>query len=102
MGYYANLKIRDKLALGFSFVVFMALAIGIFGYFQIHKLERADSFLFNNGVKPVEQIGNIASGFQRLRADMRELILAGDQKAHDHYQAQISKFRKEIDASVIS
>src|SRR6185369_7672884 len=102
MGFYANLKIRDKLTLGFSTVVFMALAIGIFGYFQIHKLERADNFLFNNGVKPVEHIGKVAAGFQRLRTNIRELILARDQKTHDYYQVRIAKFREETAASVKS
>lgn len=100
MSSYANLKIRNKLALGFFTVVFMALSIGIFGYFQIHKLEQANNVLFNNGVKPVEHIGNIASNFQRLRVNIREYIFAKDRKMHDPYQGRITRVREEVDQSV--
>ncbi|OGU18307.1 MAG: regulator [Geobacteraceae bacterium GWC2_53_11] len=98
---YGNLKIRNKLIIGFATVVCMALAIGIFGYFQIHTLERADHVLFNKGVKPVEHIGDIAADFQRLRVNIREYILASDKKIHDHYRVRVIKFREEIDASVV-
>lgn len=101
MNSYGNLKIRDKLVVGFATVVCMALAIGLFGYFQIHKLEKADNVLFNYGVKPVEHIGDMAADFQRLRVNIRELVLAGDQRTHDHYRIRITKFREEIDASVV-
>ncbi len=97
---YANLKIRNKLTLGFSVVVFMALAIGIFGYFQIHKLERADNVLFSNGVKPMEHIGNIAANFQRLRVNIREFIFAGNRETLNHYEGRIIRIREEIDHSV--
>ena len=100
MNFYTNLKIRDKLVLGFSTVLFIALAIGIFGYFQIHTLERADNFLFEKGVKPVEHIGTIAADFQRLRVNIREAILARDQKQNDYYREHILKFRAEIDTRV--
>jgi len=100
MDFYSNLKIKNKLVLGFSAVVFIALAIVVFGFFQITKLERADSLLFKKGVKPVEHIGTISAGFQRLRANVRELVLAKDQPAHDFYQVRITTFRTDIDTSV--
>ena len=100
MNSYGNLKIRNKLILGFATLVCIALIIGMFGYFQIHTLERADNALFSHGVKPVEHIGDIAADFQRLRVNIREYILANDQSTHDHYRVRIIKFREEIDASV--
>lgn len=102
MSFYANLKIRDKLILGFSAVVFMALAIVIFGYFQIHTLERADNYLFKKGVKPVEHIGHIAADFQRLRVNIRELILANSQDKHRYYDVRVKQFRTQIDSEVDS
>lgn len=100
MRFYANLKIRDKLILGFSAVVFMALAIVIFSYFQIRTLERADNYLFKKGVKPVEHIGHIAADFQRLRVNIREFILANSQDKHNYYDVRVKKFRTQIDAKV--
>jgi CheY-like chemotaxis protein/putative methionine-R-sulfoxide reductase with GAF domain len=98
MNFYANLKIQNKLILGFSAVVFMALAIGLFGYFQIHILDKADDFLFDKGVKPVEHIGVISADFQRLRVNIRELIHAAGQKQIEYYVERVAKFRAEIDA----
>lgn len=100
MNFYTNIKIRDKLILGFATVVFILLAIAIFGYFQINKLERADSFLFNKGLKPVEHVGNVSTGFHRLRTNIREFILSRDQSRHDYYHERITMLRKDIDASV--
>ena len=100
MGFYANLKIRDKLITGFSAVVFVALAIVIFGYLQINTLERADNILFKKGVKPVEHIGQIAADFQRLRVNIREVILANSQHRNIYYQERVVKFRKQIDTGV--
>jgi signal transduction histidine kinase/CHASE3 domain sensor protein len=99
MNFYANLKIRDKLILGFSTVVCLALALGIFGYFQIHKLGRADKLLFENGVKPLEYIGDIGASFHRLRVNVRECAITRDEK-NDYYRGRIFKFRSEIDAIV--
>lgn len=100
MNFYTNLKIRDKLIIGFFTVVFMALAIGIFGYYQIYTLERAGNFLFEKGVKPLEHIGDIEAGFQRLRVNIREIILAPDQSKHDYYLGRVITFRTEIDSIV--
>lgn len=97
MSFYANLKISSKLIIGFAAVVLMALAIGIFGYFEILNLERADTILFNKGVKPVEYIGDISSDFQRMRTNLRELIHATGQKRIDYYEGRVAAFRKEID-----
>ena len=84
MNIYANLKIRNKLILGFAAVVFMAFALGIFGYFQIYTLNSAANFLFERGVKPVEYIGDIAINFERLRINLRDFIQAKDQVQHDY------------------
>ncbi|MDD2732989.1 MAG: response regulator [Desulfuromonadaceae bacterium] len=97
MNFYANLKIRDKLILGFFTIVVMSLAVGIFSFFQIYKLERSGAFLFNRGITPVKYIGNIAADFQRLRSNIRELILVDDQKLNEYYYDRVIKFRTEID-----
>ena len=100
MTFYANLKIKHKLILGFATVVFLTLAIGLFGFIQIHTLERADNALLLNGVKPVEHVGDIAADFQRLRVNIREFIIANNQSSHDKYHVRVLKLREKIDASV--
>jgi CHASE3 domain sensor protein len=99
MGFYANLKIRFKLALGFAIVVLMAFAMGVIGFLQIHTIDKAAGVLFERGVKPVEYIGNIAADFQRLRVNLRDYIRAGDQIQHDYYQERNTKFLTRIDSA---
>src|SRR6185369_15539655 len=46
VNWYRDLKIAAKLMLGFGLVALMAGAVGWIGYTQLHKLNRADTFLF--------------------------------------------------------
>jgi CheY-like chemotaxis protein len=96
---YSNLKIRNKLILGFSTVVFFTLAIGVVGYFQIQKLDEANDLLFRKGGKPLEYIGDIMGSFQRLRVNLREYILANDQTHNVYYEERVATLRAEIEAS---
>ncbi len=98
MGFYANLKIKGKLLLGYGVVVCITFAIGIFGSLQIHKLSHADITLYENGAQPLEYIGQIGTYFQRLRANLRELLLNKEQNKRAYYLEQIDLFRGEIDS----
>ena len=99
MNFYSDLKIKGKLFLGFSTVVLLALAIGIFGYFQIQAMSRANEFLIEKGIKPMEHIGDISATFQRLRVNLREFILANALSQNLHYEERVKKLREEIDDS---
>ena len=100
MNFYADLNIRNKLFLGFAAVVSLTFAIGIFGYYRIHFLDKADDFLFHNGIIPLENIGEISSDFQRLRSNIRELILARGHNETYYYHERVLKYREGIDLKV--
>jgi CheY-like chemotaxis protein/signal transduction histidine kinase len=97
MGVYANLKIRGKLLLGYAVVVIITFTIGIFGYLQIHKLDHSNTILYEQATRPLEHIGLIGSLFQRLRANIREMVLSKDASRREYYVGRISQFRQEID-----
>ncbi|MDD2367158.1 MAG: MCP four helix bundle domain-containing protein [Desulfuromonadaceae bacterium] len=99
MNFYSNLKIRNKLILGFATVVLMAVALGGFGYLQIHKLNNAANFLFERGVKPEEYIGDIAVNFERMRISLRDFAQAKDQVQRDYYEERVEKFHSRIEAA---
>jgi hypothetical protein len=100
MGFYANLKIRGKLLLGYGVVVAITFALGIFGSLQIHKLNHADITLYENGAQPLEYIGKVGAYFQRLRANLLELMLVKEQAQRDYYRERVTLFRADIDALV--
>ncbi len=94
MSFYANLKIRGKLILGFSLVVFMALATGIFSYFQINKLVDANKRLYEKGVVALEKVGTVSSNFQRVRSNVREIILENKPREIEQREKMIWKYRE--------
>jgi len=100
MSYYADMKIRNKLLLGFGSLVGIAFTIGLFGYSQIHLIHTSDTIMYQKGVVPLMRIGNISTDFQRLRSNLRELILVNDKQQIDYYEGRVITFRKKIDSTV--
>jgi methyl-accepting chemotaxis protein len=98
---FINLKIGSKLMGGFLAVAGMALAIGIFGYFQIHRIDHADTRLYQNGLLPMEDISIISSNFQRLRVNTRDIVMANEPKEIDHFETRIKEMRANIDTACL-
>lgn len=96
MGFFADINIRNKLILGFSAVVMMALAIGVFGYSQINKIVDADTRLYEKGVVALEKIGVISSNFQRVRSNVREIVLESDPLEIKLREDRIWIFRENV------
>ncbi|MBJ6751544.1 methyl-accepting chemotaxis protein [Geomonas anaerohicana] len=96
-----RLSIGTKLTGGFLLVAFISLLVGGFGYLQIHKINDADTFLYQKGLTPVREIGTIATNFQRLRVNLRDIVLATDQKDIQQYDAKIKEFRGNIDKACL-
>lgn len=95
----SNIKLGPKLIGSFLVVALIAMLIGIFGYFQIHRINDADTMLYEKGLVPMREIGTIAAGFQRLRVNTRDIATANDPKTIEHYEKRITEFRAEIDKS---
>lgn len=69
-----NMKLGTKLIGGFLTVALLALILGIFGYYQIHKLARADSMLYQQIAVPLGQLTAISTDFQRIRVSARDIL----------------------------
>ncbi|MBI5848836.1 MAG: response regulator [Nitrospirae bacterium] len=93
MGWYGNMKIRNKLISGYAVVVVIALALGLFSYVQINKMRESDTRLYEKGVLAINLVGDVSSNFQRVRANLRESILENDLKKIEYYEGRVIKFR---------
>ncbi len=93
----SNVKLGPKLIGSFLVVALIAMAIGIFGYFQIHKIDNADTFLYEKGLDPIMNIANISSDFQRIRVNTRSIVIENDPKEIDRFEGRIKNFRSKID-----
>ncbi len=96
----SNIKLGPKLIGSFLVVALLALVIGIFGYFQIHKIDNAGTHLFEKGLVPLECLGGISSDFQRIRVNTRSIVLEQDSKEIERFESRTRNFSTNIDNSV--
>jgi len=96
-----NVKIGVRLVGGFFLVVLITAIIGTLGFIDIKKLDESSLVLYENGVRPLEAVGEISTAFQRLRVNIRDIIMATDDKEVDEHRILVGKYREEIDATAI-
>jgi len=70
MNWFKNLKLATQLISAFLMVAAIAAFIGIFGSIQLHKLDDADTFMFEKTTVPLGQLVYINARFQRYRRDL--------------------------------
>jgi methyl-accepting chemotaxis protein len=90
-----NLRIGTKLIGSFLLVALIALAIGLFGYFQIHKIDDADSFLYEKCTVPLGQMAQVSEGFERSVANLNYIAL--EKRNDPKYLSIIDHDLKQID-----
>jgi len=93
-----NLKIGTKLVGSFLLVAFIALAIGFFGYFQIHKIDDSDTFLYEKCTVPLGLMADITEGFERSVANLNYIAL--EKRNDPKYLSIVDHDLKQIDEAL--
>ncbi|MBF0551643.1 MAG: MCP four helix bundle domain-containing protein [Deltaproteobacteria bacterium] len=93
MHWFYNLKIRTKLLSSFILVALIAGVIGFVGVINLRHLDEADKTLYERNTVPLADIDDVSTGFQRIRVDLREIILA---KNADEMKGSLASI-KELD-----
>lgn len=91
-----NLRLGTKLTGGFLFVSLIALIIGIFGYYEIHKIKAADTKLYRQIAEPLKQLADISTSFQRIRVNARDIIHA-DTEDREEFADLITELLQSIE-----
>ncbi|BBA69219.1 methyl-accepting chemotaxis protein [Geobacter sulfurreducens] len=90
-------RIGAKLGAGFAMVALIAVFVGVFGYFQIHKIKDDDQFLYQRGAVPLEIVGSINATSNRVRVlYTRDILKMVDAAEFEKTEGRIKKFRAEI------
>ena len=97
MKWFANMKISGKLILGFALVIAVSVTVGAVGYINIQALDQSNTSLYEHMTMPIGNLTQIATSFQRIRVNLRELILLMDPKEIAEYEGRISERRAEMD-----
>ena len=91
-----NIQLGTKLIGGFFAVALLALILGIFGYYQIQKLAKADSMLYQQIAVPLGQLTAISTDFQRIRVSSRD-ILRVEKEDQEEFSERIDELFASMD-----
>ena len=75
MSWFKNLKVKTKLVVGFLFVVFMSVAIGVVGIFGIRTMDKSSETMYKEQALPLGDLAEATEYFQRLRVQTRNAII---------------------------
>ena len=78
MKWFANRKISTKLLLGFALVCLLTATVGGVGVYNIGLMDENGSIMYDNMAVPLGQLTRIATSFQRIRVNLRDIILLND------------------------
>ncbi len=94
MQWFNNLKIGTKLVSSFIIVALIAGAIGFMGIMKIYQIEEADKKMYEKVTVPLGDAGEIATNFQRMRVNSRDILDADTPEQKLHFANRIKELRE--------
>jgi methyl-accepting chemotaxis protein len=85
------------LAGGFLAVALACAVVGIIGVRGIVRINDADEMMYEKMTKPLVNLTHITEAFQRIRVNLRDLVLATSAAERDAAAARIKELRAEIE-----
>ena len=97
-----NMSLKKKLMAGFIAVAIIAAAIGGVGIFNIKKIDKADTMLYEKLTVPLGEIGEASTAFQRLRCNLLEMLQAGTALEMKDLEKRVSERTADVSRLLIS
>ena len=97
MKWFANMKVSKKLALGFSLVMLIAVAVGAVGIASLDTVVRNGTQMYEHMTVPIAQLAEVASSFQRICLNLRSAILMNSPTYLTQWQEEMAQSRQVID-----
>ncbi len=96
MQWFHNRKIGTKLLSGFILVALIAGVIGVIGIIKMRTMEQSTQTIYEHSTVPIGELLDIVVAFQRIRVNLRDLVLdktTADKRTHS---ARINDLNKEF------
>ncbi|MEW5747153.1 MAG: MCP four helix bundle domain-containing protein [Nitrospirota bacterium] len=97
MKWFYDLKVTPKLLGSFIVVALIAGVIGFLGITNMKKIDRLDTELYEINTAPLSHLGEAGILYQRIRINLRDMILDRDAEAKKRYIARLREIDKEMD-----
>ncbi|MBU3156765.1 MCP four helix bundle domain-containing protein [Clostridium estertheticum] len=88
---FNNLKIGTKILCGFFMVAIIAMIIGIMGIVNLNTISNKDTEMYEKMTVPMSNLYNMTEEFQKMRANVRDIILSSDAKDMLNIEAKINE-----------
>ena len=96
MNFLNNLKTSVKLIGSFLILAVITAVVGILGIYYIKQIDAADTHLYENQTVPLGQISHAGVAFQRIRVNLRDMVLAADTAEAQKYADTIKTLDEDI------
>jgi methyl-accepting chemotaxis protein len=101
MNWFNNMTLKGKLLTGFVLVAILAVVIGLIGIIELKKIDAGDMKLYEKVTVPIGQLQDISTDFQRIRVNVRDVILASSSEDIQKYAKRIQELRSNLDKSAL-
>lgn len=102
MKWFYNLNIGVKLIISFIIVALIAGVVGAVGIYNISHIEELDAKMYTLMTEPLGDAINYVESYQRVRSNVRDIILTDNQSVMADYENRISMRNKEFDDALMS
>ncbi len=109
MKWFSNLKIGTKLIFSFILVSLIAGIVGLIGINSMKTIDENDTKLYEKMTVPIAELAAIATAFQKIRIDTRDVILANSpEKIAEKVEsirakrAEITRISSEFEKRILS
>ncbi len=101
MQLYRNMKIGTKMILGFLIVALIAGGVGLIGIVNIKTIDEADTRLYKTMTVPLGQMILIAESFQRMRGNLKDILLSETPEEIADYEGRIKTRNEEFNYNIL-
>jgi len=99
MKWFLNLRVGTKLISGFIAVAIIAGAIGAVGIVNLKKIEEADMRMYTMMTEPLGQMVTYVEAYQRMRGNVKDIILAETPEEIADYEQRIVERNEEFNVA---
>ena len=97
MNFFNNLKIKARLLVSFMIIAMISAVVGYIGLYNLHRIDTADTALYEKNLVPISMLTEVCTYFQRIRINMRDILISDDEAAIKKFDETIENLYSQID-----
>ena len=92
MQWFYNMKISRKLIISYLILAMISAIVGVVGFYNITRLDNADTELYESNTLGLDYIGNVSTYFQRIRVNLLNTNTDVTAEKIDNYIAKANNY----------